>query len=102
MADKLSISIRIGSRTYPMAVSVENEYALRKSAHELNEQIKSYSHRFKVKDGQDLLAMVAFDLIVEKNKHEQYKLQQEEELISKINQLQALLTDATNPDNTTQ
>ena len=94
MKNKLSISIRIGSRVYPISVSTEEEYILRKSARELNEKIKSYSHQFKVQDPQDLLAMVAFDLVVEKNKKQQLQSEQEQELIGKVTQLQSILSEA--------
>ena len=98
MSNKLSISIRIGSRVYPISVSTEEEYILRKCARELDEKIKSHAHQFKVQDPQDLLAMVAFDLIVEQNKTAQLQNEQEQELIGKITQLQKILSEALQSD----
>lgn len=96
MAAKLSITIRIGSRNYPLSVSAEEEYTLRKSARDLNEKIKNCKHQFKLED-QDLLAIVAFDLMVEINKREQLKTHQEQTLMEKVDQLQNILSKATAP-----
>lgn len=68
--DKLSINIKISDREYPMKVNPEDEENIRKAGKIVNEWIKSYHEKFGIDDKQDLLAMVAFDGIVEKLKAE--------------------------------
>ena len=97
MRKPLSITIRIGSRTYPLSVSSEEEHILRKSARDLNERVKTYTQTFKVEDEQDLIAMVAFDLTVEHNKRTQIQSDQQQELIEKVGKLQEILSQAQLP-----
>lgn len=63
---ELSIKIKIGDREYPMKVEASEEAAIRQAGKELNEKIKSYRDQFGIDDKQDLLAMVAFDCMIEK------------------------------------
>lgn len=63
---ELSIKIRIGNRDYPMKVKQEDEERIRKAGKLLNEKIKNYHDQYRIDDMQDLLAMVAFDSMVEK------------------------------------
>lgn len=68
--DKLSIKIRIADRDYPMKVEPEEEELIRKAGNIVNEKIKLFKSQFGIDDKQDLLAMVAFDALVEKLKSE--------------------------------
>jgi len=64
--EKLSIKIKISDREYPMRVYPEDEERIRKAGKFVNEKIRIYREKFGIDDKQDLLAMVAFDCIVEK------------------------------------
>ena len=68
---ELSIKIKIGNREYPMRVEAEDEERIRKAGKLLNAKIKNYKNQFGIDDSQDLLAMVAFDCLVEKLKREE-------------------------------
>lgn len=68
---ELSIKLKIANREYPMRVKVEDEERIRKAGKGLNEKIKKYRDQFGIDDNQDLLAMVAFDCLVEKMKNEE-------------------------------
>lgn len=68
---ELSIKLRIGNREYPMKVKAEDEERIRRAGRILNEKIKSYRDQFGIDDNQDLLAMVAFDCLVDKMKKEE-------------------------------
>lgn len=87
---ELSIKIRIGNREYPMRVKAEDEEMIRQAGKKINEQIKSYQDQFGIDDKQDLLAMVAFDSVVDKYRTED-KLATTDELaheqIQRLNQL---------------
>jgi len=63
---ELSIKIKIGDREYPMKVDSAEEERLRIAGRVVNEKMKSYRDHFGIDDKQDLLAMVAFDCLVEK------------------------------------
>jgi cell division protein ZapA len=77
---ELSIKIKILDREYPMKVKMEDEPRIRAAGKALNERIRSYSQRFKIDDKQDLLAMAAFDSLIEKAKAED-KLEAEDSLL---------------------
>lgn len=66
--DKLSIKIKIADREYPMKVEPEEEERIRKAGKIVNEKIKLFKSQFGIDDKQDLLAMVAFDALVERLK----------------------------------
>jgi cell division protein ZapA len=68
--DKLSIKIKIADREYPMKVEPEEEERIRKAGKLVNEKIKRFKSQFGIDDKQDLLAMVAFDAVVERLKTE--------------------------------
>jgi cell division protein ZapA len=61
----LSIKIKISDRIYPMKVQPEDETFVRRASALLEERIRSYQKNLRIQDQQDLLAMVAFDCLVE-------------------------------------
>ena len=63
--EKLSIKIKIGDREYPMKVLAHEEERIRKAGKIINEKIKYYREKFGIDEQQDLLAMVAFDNVVD-------------------------------------
>ncbi|GGZ39878.1 hypothetical protein GCM10007049_36600 [Echinicola pacifica] len=63
--DTLSIRIKIGDREYPMKVKAEDEAKIRRAGKLINDKLKKYREEFGLDDRQDLLAMVAFDCMVE-------------------------------------
>ena len=63
--ETLSIKIKIGDREYPMKVKVEDEARIRRAGKLINDKLKKYREEFGLDDRQDLLAMVAFDCMVE-------------------------------------
>jgi len=64
--EELSIKIKIADREYPMKVKRDDEERVRMASRLINEKLKSYKDQFGLEDKQDLLAMVAFDSLVEK------------------------------------
>jgi cell division protein ZapA (FtsZ GTPase activity inhibitor) len=63
--ETLSIRLKIGDREYPMKVKTEDEAKIRQAGKLINDKIKRYREEFGLDDRQDLLAMVAFDCMVE-------------------------------------
>lgn len=62
----LSIKIKIADREYPMTVKMEEEERIRKAGKIINERIRHYREQFGIDDKQDLLAMVAFDSLIDR------------------------------------
>jgi cell division protein ZapA len=89
---ELSIKIKIGDREYPMKASPSEEARLRLAGKIINEKMKSYRDLFGIDDKQDLLAMVAFDSMVEKMKISETAGKQNQEVIHKINHLSSLIS----------
>ena len=69
--DELSIKLKIADREYPMKVKLSDEERVRAAGKLINERIKSYREKFGLDDKQDLLAMVAFDCVVDKMAEEE-------------------------------
>jgi cell division protein ZapA (FtsZ GTPase activity inhibitor) len=93
--ETLSIRLKIGDREYPMKVKVEDEAKIRHAGKLINDKIKRYREEFGLDDRQDLLAMVAFDSMVESMEQNQLNTEDSEQVKSRIisinEQLEALL-----------
>lgn len=75
-----------------MRVRDDEEERIRKAAKLINEKLKQYRERFGIDDKQDLLAMVAFDSMVEKMRIEERTGQADEAIQEKIIELSQLIT----------
>lgn len=76
-----------------MKVAAEDEERIRKAGKLLHERIKSYREQFGIDDNQDLLAMVAFDSLVEKMKMEEKASDTDDTALNQIARLNELITD---------
>ncbi|MDH5474259.1 MAG: cell division protein ZapA [Cyclobacteriaceae bacterium] len=92
--DQLSIKIRIADREYPMKVKPEDEENVRRAGKIINERIKSYREQFGIDDKQDLLAMVAFDSLVDKLQADGENANISEDVFKKVNELNELVSKA--------
>ena len=90
---ELSIKIRIGNREYPMRVKAEDEERIRRAGKLLNEKIKDYQNQFGIDDTQDLVAMVAFDYVVEKLKREESSETTDDFALQELSKLNRLISD---------
>jgi cell division protein ZapA len=89
---ELSIKIRIAEREYPMRVKEEEEERLRVVGKLLNERLRFFKDQFSIQDKQDLLAMVAFETMVEKLKLEDEKNTHISKIGQQLNVLDELLS----------
>ena len=93
--ETLSIRLKIGDREYPMKVKAEDEAKIRHAGKLINDKIKRYREEFGLDDRQDLLAMVAFDSMVESMNQDMVNSEDSqliEASLSKVNdQLSSLL-----------
>lgn len=73
-----------------MRVKSEDEERIRKAGKILNDKVKKYREQFGIDDNQDLLAMVAFDCLIEKMKNEEQAGSVDEastQQLAKLNQM---------------
>lgn len=94
MSQKLSIKIKIADREYPMQIEQGMESKLRTAGKKLNDKIKTYSKQLGVQDRQDLLAMAAFDCIVEWLTLEENTQKSNGLLLNKVSNLDDLVSSA--------
>lgn len=90
--EELSIRIKIGDRDYPMKVKATDEEKVRSASRLINEKLKSYRDQFGIDDKQDLLAMVAFDSLVEKMTSDENHQQIDQTVFEKVNQLNYIVS----------
>ncbi len=83
----LSIRIKIGDRDYPMKVRAEDEARIRRAGKLINDRLKRYREEFGLDDRQDLLAMVAFDCMVETMEVSEMSSEAIEKVTSTIQQI---------------
>lgn len=88
----LSIKVKIADREYPMKVQASEEERIRLAGKLVNEQFKAYRERFKIDDKQDLLAMVAFDCLIEKMRSESEKADSDDFISRKLTELDGLVS----------
>ena len=90
--DELSIKIRIADREYPMKVKRTDEERVRTAGKLINEKLKSYRDQFGLEDKQDLLAMTAFDSLVEKLAAEESDHAIDQSVVDKVTHLNQLVS----------
>lgn len=88
----LSIKLKIGDREYPMRVKAEEEERIRLAGKLINEKLKQYRERFGIDDKQDLLAMVAFESMVDKLRIEAKADHIDDAIHEKISELNQLIS----------
>lgn len=93
---ELSIKIKIGDREYPMRIDADEEERLRKAGRVINEKVRAFGSQFGIDDKQDLLAMVAFDILVEKLRSEESLVDLEQNVNNRLKRLDADITSALN------
>jgi len=89
--EELAIKIRIYDRQYPMKVHPKDEALVRKAAEQINSQLKAYRDKFGITDIQDLLAMVAFDCLVDSQKVKKSKTEDQQAISKRISAMLQLI-----------
>ena len=92
--DELSVKIKIADREYPMKVKRKEEEKVRAAGKIINEKIKFYREQFGIDDKQDLLAMVAFDCLVDRMADEENPQIIDQTVVEKVNQLNQMVSQA--------
>ncbi len=92
--ETLAIKVKIGDREYPMRVKIEDESKIRHAGKLINEKLRRYKEEFGLDDNQDLLAMVAFDCMVESLETNEVNAEDSEHINNSLAQLNSLLSKA--------
>jgi cell division protein ZapA len=90
--DELSIKLKIADREYPMKVKRADEERVRMASKLINEKLRSYKEQFGIDDKQDLLAMVAFDCLVDKMAVEETHQIIDQTVFEKVSHLNQLVS----------
>ncbi len=90
--DTLSIRLKIGAREYPMRVKMEDEAKIRHAGKLINEKLKKYKEEFGLDDIQDLLAMVAFDCMVESLESNEVNAEDSTKIQESLSQINSILS----------
>ncbi|MGY6743922.1 MAG: cell division protein ZapA [Cecembia sp.] len=85
--ETLSIRLKIGDREYPMKVKTEDEAKIRLAGKMINDKLKRYREEFGLDDKQDLLAMVAFDCMVQSMEQNEINAEDSNMVKSKVVQI---------------
>jgi cell division protein ZapA len=88
---ELSIKIKIADREYPMRINAEEEERLRIAGKMVNEKLREYRQAFGIDDIQDLMAMVAFDSVVERKRVEDQSAEDTSTTLHKLQQFAHLI-----------
>lgn len=92
--EELSIKIKISDREYPMKVKRHEEERVRAAGKLINDKLKAYREQFGLDDKQDLLAMTAFDCLVEKLAAEESDHAVDQSVVDRVNHLNQLVSQA--------
>jgi len=90
--EELSIKIKIADREYPMKVKRADEERVRMAGKLINEKVKSYKEQYGIDDKQDLLAMVAFDCLIDKMASEETHQVIDQTVFEKVDRLNQLVS----------
>jgi cell division protein ZapA len=90
--ETLAIRVRIGEREYPMRVKPEDEGKIRHAGKLINEKLRKYRTEYGLNDTTDLLAMVAFDCMVESLESNKVNEEDSEHIHRSLSHITALLT----------
>ena len=89
----LTIEVQIGNRSYPLTIPVEEQEHVLRAAEKINEDLKSFEQKYKVKDQQDLLAMISLQITSEQLKSKVQNERSQKEVSRGLRSLNQLVTD---------
>ena len=75
-----------------MKISADEEERIRRAGKLINEKIKHYAQQFGIDDKQDLLAMAAFDILIDKSQKEEIEGLSDETIFERVNNLNNLIS----------
>ncbi len=62
MSDQLNITLKIGSRQFPMSINREEEFSYREAEKLINERLRFYANRYPTQSNETYLMMTLLDV----------------------------------------
>lgn len=90
--ETLAIKLKIADREYPMRVKMEDESKIRQAGKLINEKLRKFKDEYGLDDNQDLLAMVAFDGMVDSLESNEATAGDSEHIRTSFSNINALLS----------
>jgi cell division protein ZapA len=89
---EVSIKIKIAEREYPMRVEASEENVIRAAAKLVDDKLKTYKDQFGISDKQDLLAMVAFDCMIQQMRADEIEAGLDNKVSERVASLDAIIS----------
>ncbi len=70
MSDQLNITLKIGSRPFPMTVNKDDEYSYREAEKLINERLRFYANRYPTQSNETYLMMTLLDVALSLKQNE--------------------------------
>ena len=91
--DKLSITLNIANRVYPMKINRDDEENIRKSVKKIEERIKFYEKNYAINDNQDLLAMCLIEVATKLESVSDNSSKDNQDIVVKLANIETLLSE---------
>ena len=91
--DKLSITLNIANRVYPMKINRDDEEKIRKSVKKIEERIKFYEKNYAINDKQDLLAMCLIEVATKFESGSDNSSKDNQDIILKLANIESSLSE---------
>ncbi|MBI1183926.1 cell division protein ZapA [bacterium] len=92
MKEDVSIKVKIADRIFPIKVSTQEEFYVRKAVKHIDQKIKEIRAHYGIKEYKDVLAMIALELATEQAKFESRKWIEDDGISEKVDQIDDILT----------
>ncbi|MBQ6238342.1 MAG: cell division protein ZapA [Bacteroidales bacterium] len=95
--ENVSVTVTILERSYKLTIAPQEETHLRDAAALIDAQAKMFKKQYGHRDNQDLLAMVALAQVTELMKTQDSLKYKDNELITKLTEIDSVLNDNLHP-----
>lgn len=92
MKEDVSIKVKIADRIFPIKVSVQEEYFVRKAVKNIDQKIKEIRAHYGIKEYKDVLAMIALELATDQAKVQSKKWIEDDGVTEQIDELDEMLS----------
>ena len=92
MKEDVSIKVKIADRIFPIKVSAQEEYFVRKAVKNIDQKIKEIRAHYGIKEYKDVLAMIALELATDQAKYEAKKWIEDDGVTEQIEGLDEMLS----------
>ena len=91
--EKVSITLNIANRVYPMKINRDAEENIRKSVKKIEERIKFYEKNYAIHDKQDLLAMCLIEVATKFESVSDNSSKDDRDIVLKLTNIESSLSE---------